>query len=119
MNMTAFDCIIVSHDAKFYYWLLRPVMADSLIKLAIPMPNFPSYTSNHAVISAGMMKILGTSFPAERERLDSLAEEAAISRVYAGIHYRFDSEVGLALGRTVAGWALAHDVNGHEPFVLK
>jgi hypothetical protein len=27
--------------------------------------------------------------------------------------------VGLALGRTVAGWALAHDVNGHEPFVLK
>jgi DNA-binding Lrp family transcriptional regulator len=66
-----------------------------------------------------MMKILGTSFPSERERLDSLAEEAAISRVYAGIHYRFDSEVGLALGRTVAGWALAHDVNGHEPFVLK
>jgi hypothetical protein len=119
MNMTAFDCIIVSHDAKFYYWLLRPVMADPLIKLAIPMPNFPSYTSNHAVISAGMMKILGTSFPAERERLDSLAEEAAISRVYAGIHYRFDSEVGLALGRAVAGWALAHDVNGHEPFVLK
>jgi len=119
MNMTAFDCVIASHDAKFFYWLLRPIMADPLIKLAIPMPNFPSYTSNHAVISAGMMRILGTSFPAEREQLDSLAEEAAISRVYAGIHYRFDSEVGLALGRTVAGWALAHDVNGHQPFVLK
>lgn len=119
MNMTAFDCIIVSHDAKFYYWLLRPNMADPLIKLAIPQPNFPSYTSNHAVISAGMMTILGASFPSERERLDSLALEAATSRIYAGIHYRFDSEVGLALGRTVAGWALAHDVNGHEPFVLK
>ena len=119
MNMTAFDCVIVSHEAKFYYWLLRPNMADPHIKLAIPQPNFPSYTSHHAVISSGMMTILGTSFPSERERLDSLALEAATSRIYAGIHYRFDSEVGLALGRTVAGWALAHDVNGHEPFVLK
>jgi hypothetical protein len=119
MNMAAFDCVIVSHEAKFFFWLLRPNMADPRIKLAIPQPNFPSYTSNHAVISAGITTILGTSFPADRERLDSLAEEAAFSRIYAGIHYRFDSEVGLALGRTVAGWALAHDVNGHEPFVLK
>ena len=119
MNMTAFDCVVASHDAKFFYWLLRPNMADPLIKLAIPQPNFPSYTSNHATISAGIMRILGTSFPSERERLDSVAEEAALSRIYAGIHYRFDSEVGLALGRTVAEWALAHDVNGHEPFVLR
>lgn len=119
MNMTAFDCVVASHDTKFFYWLLRPIMADPLIKLPIPMPNFPSYASNHAVISAGMTTILGTSFPAERERLDSLAEEAALSRIYAGIHYRFDSDVGLALGRSVAGWALGHDVNGHEPFVLK
>lgn len=119
MNMAAFDCIIASHDTKFFYWLLRPVMADPGIKLAIGMPNFPSYASNHAVISAGITRVLGTSFPADRERLDSLAEEAAMSRLYAGIHYRFDSEVGLALGRKVADWALAHDVTGHEPFVLK
>ena len=119
MNMTAFDCVIASHDTKFFYWLLRPIMADPLIKLPIPMPNFPSYASNHAVISAGMVTVLGVSFPSERHRLDSLAEEAALSRVYAGIHYRFDSDVGLALGRTVARWSLAHDVNGYEPFNLK
>ena len=46
MNMTAFDCVVASHAAKFFYWLLRPIMADPLIKLAIPMPNFPSYASN-------------------------------------------------------------------------
>lgn len=119
MNMTAFDCVIASHDAKFFYWLLRPIMADPLIKLAVPMPNFPSYASNHAVISAGMTTVLGVNFPSERERLDSLAEEVALSRIYAGIHYRFDSDVGLALGRTVARWSLAHDVNGHDPFDLK
>jgi len=71
MNMTAFDCVVASHDTKFFYWLLRPVMADPLIKLAIPMPNFPSYASNHAVISAGITRVLGASFPPEAERLDS------------------------------------------------
>jgi hypothetical protein len=29
------------------------------------------------------------------------------------------SNGGLALGRTIAGWALANDVHGHEPFLLK
>ncbi len=119
LNMVAFDGVIASHEAKYFYWLLRPTMAEPLITLAIPLPNFPSYPSNHAVVSAGMTTILGASFPAERERLDALAEEAAVSRIYAGIHYRFDSDVGLALGRTIAEWALAHDVNGHEPFLLK
>jgi len=35
------------------------------------MPNFPSYASNHAVISAGITRVLGASFPPEAERLDS------------------------------------------------
>jgi len=48
-----------------------------------------------------------------------MAEEAGISRIYGGIHYRFDSDEGIVLGRKVAAWALAHDVNGHEPFVLR
>ena len=31
-----------------------------------------------------------------------LAEEAALSRLYGGIHYRFDSDVGLEGGRQIA-----------------
>ena len=65
-----------------------------------------------------MARVLADRFPSDRERLDGLANEAALSRIYGGIHYRFDSEAGLTLGRMVAAWALAHDVNGHEPFVL-
>jgi hypothetical protein len=30
-----------------------------------------------------------------------MAEEAAVSRLYGGIHYRSDNEVGLALGRRI------------------
>jgi len=50
--------------------------------------------------------VLAVSFPSERRRLEQIAEEASLSRLYAGIHYRFDMEAGLALGRAAAGKAL-------------
>jgi len=119
MNMVAFDGVVAAHEAKYFYWLLRPSQADPGITLSVGLPNFPSYPSNHATISAGMARVLGARFPSEAGRLDALADEAALSRVLGGIHYRFDGEAGLALGRTVAAWALAHDVDGHQPFVLR
>ena len=118
VNMTGFDAIVASHDAKYTYWLLRPTQADPAITLAVTLPNFPSYPSNHATLSAAMAAILGQTFPAEKSRLNGLADEAALSRVYGGIHYRFDGEAGLALGRKIADWALQRDVHGQEPFVL-
>jgi membrane-associated phospholipid phosphatase len=119
MNMVAFDAVVASHEAKYFYWFIRPSQADPFITLSVPLPNFPSYPSNHASISAGMARVLGDRFPSEKQRLDALAEEAALSRVLGGIHYRFDGDAGVTLGRKVAAWALAHDVTGHEPFVLQ
>jgi membrane-associated phospholipid phosphatase len=119
MNMVSYDAIVASHEAKFFYWLLRPTMADPGIVLPIGLPNFPSYPSNHAAISAGMARVLGAAFPSEAARLDGLAVEAAWSRVYGGIHYLFDGEAGLELGQKVAAWGIAHDVNGHQPFPVQ
>lgn len=118
MNMVSYDAVVASHEAKYHYWLLRPTQADPLITTSFGVPNFPAYPSNHAALSAGMARIIGDQFPAERARLDALAEEAALSRVYGGIHYRFDGNAGVELGRNVAAWALAHDVKGHQPFPL-
>lgn len=119
LNIVSYDAIVASHEAKYFYWLLRPTQADPLITTAIPLPNFPSYPSNHAAVSAGMAAVLSHLFPAEKSLLHDLAAEAALSRVLAGIHYRFDGEAGLVLGRAVAEWAIANDVRGHEPFVLR
>lgn len=119
MNMAAYDAIIASHDAKFTYWLIRPSQADPLITLAVGLPSFPSYPSNHATVSAASTTILGALFPSERTSLDAQAAEAAISRLYAGIHYRFDCDTGLTLGRTIGLYALDHDVVGHNAFVLR
>ena len=119
MNMVAYDALVASHEAKYFYWLIRPSQADAGIVLPIGLPNFPSYPSNHAAISAGMARVLGDRFPSEKVRLDALADEAALSRVYGGIHYRFDGEAGLELGRKVAAYALERDVNGHRPFEMQ
>jgi hypothetical protein len=105
-SMAAYDALIACNDAKYVHWLLRPTQADPGIRLAIALPNFPSYPSNTACISAAEAEVIGAAVPEERRRLRALADEAAVSRVYAGIHYRFDGDVGLALGRRVARAAL-------------
>lgn len=119
MNMVGVDAIIASHEAKFTYWLLRPSQADPEIQVAIGLPNFPSYPSNHSTISAGMAAILGAMFPAEKTGLDAQADEAGRSRIFGGIHYGFDNTAGLRLGRTIAAWALDHDVKGHDSYSLR
>jgi membrane-associated phospholipid phosphatase len=106
MNAAGMDALIGSHEAKFTYWLLRPSQADPAIRLAIPLPNFPSYPSNHAALSSAEATVLARVFPEERDRLVEMADDAAISRIYGGIHYRFDATAGLELGRRIAGRAL-------------
>ena len=55
--------------------------------------------------------MLAATFPSEARRLAAVAEESGLSRLYAGIHFRFDMEAGLALGRAVAAKALAADLD--------
>ena len=112
MNTAAMDGLIACAEAKFTYWLLRPSQADSAISLAIGLPNFPSYPSNHACFSGSAAYVLGALFPAEAQRLEQMAYDAGISRVYGGIHYRFDSDVGLELARKISRLALDSDAAG-------
>jgi hypothetical protein len=56
--------------------------------------------------------VLGHFIPAEHAEMKRLADEAAMSRLYAGVHYRFDNDVGVELGRRVARYAIAEDSAG-------
>jgi hypothetical protein len=62
------------------------------------------------------MAVLGALFPSRPDELRGLAAEAGISRIYGGIHYRFDMDAGLTLARQVSDRAIAYDINGHVPF---
>jgi hypothetical protein len=117
-NMAAMDANIACHDAKYTYWLIRPWQADPAITTPIGRPNHPSYPSNHACVSGTMAYTLGAAFPAEADRLAAMADEAGESRIYAGIHYRFDKDAGLGIARRVSALALSLDVQGHQPFPI-
>jgi hypothetical protein len=108
LNVAASDAVIACFDAKYHYWTLRPSQADTTLALAdsVSLPNFPSYPSGHACSAGAFDAVLGHFFPLERAEFKRIAEEQAMSRLYGGIHYRFDNDGGLVLGRVVA----LHDV---------
>ena len=108
-NAAAFDAQIDCFVTKFRWWVARPAQVDSRIVplLAFAAPNHPSYPSSHSCVSSAVGAVLSDAFPSERSRLDTLVAEAGLSRVYAGIHYRFDIEAGQAIGRRAAAKALA------------
>jgi hypothetical protein len=52
-------------------------------------------------------RVLSRFFPREARRLRARAREAAVSRLYAGIHFRSDNEAGLRVGAAAGRAALA------------
>jgi PAP2 superfamily len=111
LNTAQADAIIACWDAKFAYWSLRPVTAikrlvDASWLPLLPTPPFPSYISGHSATSGAASTVLGALFPAWRVDLSAMAAEAAVSRLYGGIHYRSDNEAGLQLGRKLGSVAL-------------
>ena len=105
-NMAGFDVLNACFDAKFAYYFIRPSQADPQIKLPIGLPNHPSYPSGHSCITAAYATVIASAFPEQSDRLIAMIEEAGLSRIYAGLHYRFDCTVGAELGRQVAGQVL-------------
>jgi membrane-associated phospholipid phosphatase len=106
-NAAAFDAQIACFDAKFEYWFIRPSQADPAITLPIGLPNHPSYPSAHSCITSAIMTVVAEALPSERGRLQEIIATAGISRMYGGIHYRFDIEAGQEIGRAAAELALA------------
>jgi membrane-associated phospholipid phosphatase len=111
-----FDAAIGCWDAKLNYWLIRPWQTDAaIIPLAsVGRPNHPSYPSGHSCVSSSGAEVLSAFFPDEADRLSAMVTEAGLSRMYGGIHYRFDIDAGQALGRNVAHWAIAQDASGNS-----
>jgi membrane-associated phospholipid phosphatase len=108
MSAAMMDALIGCWDAKYFYWTLRPTQADGLITLTFGLPNHPSYPSGHSCVSAAAATVLKELFPERGTELDAWVEEAGLSRICAGIHYRFDITAGQNLGQAVARWAIAN-----------
>ncbi len=102
LSAIVFDTWIASNDSKYAYWYLRPHQLDTGITPLFPVPNFPSYPSNHSALSTARTELLGFLFPDRKEALAALGKEAGDSRIWAGIHYEIDNQAGVEMGKAVA-----------------
>lgn len=101
LAMSVTDACIVVFNSKYTYWIKRPNMHDLSIITIMPTPNHPSYPAGHSTISGAAEAVLEYYFPENKVAWQKAAYEAANSRVWGGIHFTVDSEVGLALGQKV------------------
>ena len=123
------DGFLSSWDEKYRSNLIRPetVINEAFDENWTPLlqtPPFPEYTSGHSVISTAAAEVLTTLFGenfAFRDTTEQAyglparsftsfrqaAAEAAISRLYGGIHYRRAIEEGVVQGRRVGQHVVA------------
>jgi PAP2 superfamily len=116
------DGFIACWNAKYRYNLLRPITyirqwIDPAWVSPLTTPPFPEYTSGHSVQSGAWAQVVTELFgevaftdhthdergfePRSFSSFREAAEEAAISRLYGGIHFRPAIEVGLHQGTCV------------------
>jgi membrane-associated phospholipid phosphatase len=123
------DAFIATWDEKYRSNLARPetminAYLDEKWEPVLQTPPFPEYPSGHSVVSnaaaAALTQVYGSSaafvdssevefgLPARRfASFQAAADEAAISRLYAGIHFRPAIEEGALLGRKVGGFVVS------------
>jgi hypothetical protein len=111
MAVANYDGFVATFDAKYTYWAPRPFQLDPDVKPIFPTPNHPSYPSADGGVLGPFATVMAWLFPSEADMLNAKAQESALSRLWAGIHFRTDIEVGLKLGNTVGqqvvAWAQA------------
>jgi membrane-associated phospholipid phosphatase len=102
LNVAIHDALIAAWDSKYAHNRRRPGEAEPQLATALPVPHSPSYPCEHAVAAGAGSAVLAHLFPKEAQRFTEAAEEAARSRVLAGVVYPSDARAGLELGRAVA-----------------
>jgi hypothetical protein len=106
LNVAIFDAFVACWQAKLQFWTPRPitVIRDSIDPSFTPYlvtPGFPAYPSGHSTISGAASEVLAAFIPASAADQRRAAEEAAMSRLFGGIHVRSDNSLGLQVGRSI------------------
>jgi hypothetical protein len=131
LNIAMADAAICAWDAKYMFHFWRPVTAIAFAEPElnwmsfIITPPFPEYVSGHSTFSGAAATVFPLFFGTEdlpfttgsdflpgvyrsfSTCLDA-ADEAAVSRLYGGIHFRSANEDGLQAGISIGQWTFTH-----------
>jgi len=102
-----YDATIATWESKYFYNRRRPSERYHDLPTALPVPDSPSYPSEHAATAQAAAAVLAYFLPAEAQSFQAMAEQAGWSRVLAGLQYPSDYTAGLELGRRVAEQVIA------------
>ncbi|CAN5493056.1 vanadium-dependent haloperoxidase [soil metagenome] len=108
LSVAQADAYIACFDSKYTYWAARPDMLDPTIKTMFPEPPHPTYPSAHGCVSYAKADVLAYLFPSDGKAIQVRAEEAGLSRIWAGIHLRSDVVAGSKVGQGVAQLVIEH-----------
>jgi hypothetical protein len=134
LDLSVADSVIAFYDAKYTYHFWRPITAiraadndgnpatagdPSWTPFATTALD-PSYPGAHAVVSAAGADVLSSFFGNDEKfavtsellpgvertftSFSDAADEASVSRIYAGQHFRFDQVAGERLGKQIADY---------------
>ena len=127
------DALITCFKSKYQYNLLRPVtyirevMGHTSWNPWIGTPAHPEYPSAHATLSSAVADVLQRLFgstgsftdhtydylgyaPRTYASFTAIGEEAALSRLYAGIHYQQTIDASIVQGRKVTANIFSHQI---------
>ena len=130
LNLAMADAFVAGWATKYALNVVRPVtyvqlvLDSNWVPTLMDTPPFPEYPSGHSVQSSAAATVLSKIFgdktgftdnthndrgwgPRTFKDFASAADEAARSRLYAGIHFNFGVTGGQAQGRCVADKVLA------------
>ena len=129
MGVAMADAFVGCWHEKYIYNLVRPItyikqVIDPKWEPILNTPPFPEYPSGHSTVSGAMDAVMTGFFgdnyafedrtgspdgrnPRNFKSFHAAAEEAGISRLYGGIHFRSAIVDGLAQGRCIGGYAIA------------
>jgi membrane-associated phospholipid phosphatase len=107
VSVAMYEAFVACWDSKYTHWLARPVTVEPGIRTVFGTPPFPSYPSGHSTISTSAAVVMGALFPDRASEYLHRAEEASLSRIYGGVHYRFDVVDGDSLGARVGREVIA------------
>jgi len=95
------DALVISWYFKYLWDVARPNQYDPNLSTVVFTPKFPSYPSAHATVAGCAEVIMSHFFPREAADLKRMVDECALSRLYAGVHFKIDNDEGLKLGRQI------------------
>ena len=107
LNVAMMDTHIACWDRKYTYWELVPGWPTRLITTPRGQPHHPANPSGHACAGGAGSGVARRAFSRQSViRSSRLGDEAGFTTVLSGVHFRFDVEDGLRIGRAIAAKAL-------------